>query len=75
MDRVPIDDEEEEEIMPGKTGTLKRALDKTYWAWITIIVFGLVVQCLRSATMSEKRRHFIGTCHVRTEIVSQLSNW
>lgn len=55
--RNPLD-EEEDNI--AKTGTLKRAFDKTYWSWIIIIVFGLIVQCLRSATMSAKRKHFIG---------------
>ncbi len=57
VDRIHLDDEEDK---VEKTGTLKRAFDKTYWLWITIIVFGLVVQCLRSATMSMQREQAIG---------------
>lgn len=57
MARNPLD-EEEDKI--EKTGSLKRAFHKTYWPWIIIIVFGLIVQCLRSATMSARREHFIG---------------
>ena len=69
MKRPLLDDEEEEgeeETTVAKTGVLKQAFDKTHWAWIIIIVFGLVVQGLRSATMSVQRRHFIGTCQVRS---------
>ena len=52
-----LDDEEEER--PERSGTLKRAFDKTYWPWIIVIIFGLVVQSLRSATMSKERGRFI----------------
>lgn len=42
-----------------KTRGLKRLYDKTYWFWILVITFGLVVQCLRSADMGEFRAKFI----------------
>ncbi|KAL8712341.1 MAG: hypothetical protein Q9220_003492 [cf. Caloplaca sp. 1 TL-2023] len=51
----PIEDEEE----PVKLSPLRRLYDRTYWAWIVIILFGLVIQCLRSATMSPRREHFV----------------
>ena len=63
LDRTQLgeeDDEDDEEEKIEKTSTLKRAFDKTYWLWVVIIVFGTVVQCLRSATMSPERKHFIG---------------
>jgi voltage-dependent calcium channel len=34
---------------------LKGVFEKTYWFWISVITVGLVVQCLRSASMSETR--------------------
>ena len=38
---------------------LKILYAKTYWLWILIIVFGLVVQCLRSSNMGPDRADFI----------------
>ena len=49
----------EEEPLSEKSSSLKRAYDKTHWLWISIIVFGLVVQTLRSADMSTHREAFI----------------
>lgn len=33
--------------------------DKTYWLWILMILYDLVVMCLRSAAMSQNRENFI----------------
>lgn len=46
---------------PEKISGLKRAYGKTYWLWIVVIVFGLVCQSLRSATMRTGRESFIST--------------
>ncbi|KAF2430502.1 hypothetical protein EJ08DRAFT_235692 [Tothia fuscella] len=42
-----------------RMSTVKRIYDKSRWFWIALIAFGLVVQCLRSATMGKAREHFI----------------
>ncbi|KAI4146325.1 MAG: hypothetical protein L6R39_003483 [Caloplaca ligustica] len=51
----PIMDEEE----PVKVSPLQRWYDKTHWVWITIITFGLVMQCFRSAEMGPRRTKFV----------------
>ena len=38
---------------------LKTVYDKTYWFWIVVIAFGLVVQCQRRADMGDDRRALI----------------
>lgn len=57
------DDQEIEKI--DKVSTLKRHYDKLYWLWIAIIVFGLVVQSLRSADMSLSRENLISEFYSR----------
>jgi voltage-dependent calcium channel len=54
IEEPPADD-----IEPPRVSPLKEIYDKTYWVWILVILFDLVVQCLRSAQMGEDRRHFI----------------
>ncbi|KAL5356927.1 Ion transport protein-domain-containing protein [Aspergillus floccosus] len=44
-----------------KISTFKRLYDKMEWFWVCVIIFGLVVQALRSATMSDDRAEFIDT--------------
>ncbi|KAI4197860.1 MAG: hypothetical protein LQ346_002874, partial [Caloplaca aetnensis] len=53
----PILDEEE----PSRVSPLRRLYDKTYWLWIVIIVFGLVIQSLRSADMDVRRAKLVDT--------------
>ncbi len=48
-----------------RVSSLKRLYDKTLWAWVFVIAFGLVAQMMRSANMSDFRRSFINA----TEIV------
>ena len=38
---------------------LKQLYESTRWIWLVVITFGLVVQCLRSATMGPDRTNFI----------------
>jgi hypothetical protein len=63
-----LEEEPAEEEEPPRLSPLKRMYDKTYWLWILVILIDLVVQCLRSAYMSESRRHFIDN----TETVATL---
>ncbi|KAB8339248.1 hypothetical protein FH972_022182 [Carpinus fangiana] len=57
---VEMDEPEmvDEHLKPKKP-TLRRIYDKTFWVWIILIVYGLCVQCLRSAYMSTHRAKFI----------------
>ena len=43
----------------SKPKGLKGLYDKTYWFWIMVIAVGVVVQCLRSASMGEARSKII----------------
>lgn len=49
----------EDEEAPKRTNTLKRVYDKTKVIWIIVIVYGLLCQALRSASMNEWREKFI----------------
>lgn len=42
-----------------RANSLKRLFKKTHWFWITVIIYGLICQSLRSATMSSWRENFI----------------
>lgn len=67
---VPLPEEEEEESEKiEKVPTLKRLYNKTYWFWIVVIVFDLVVQALRSASMSDDRRKFIDETETAVTLV------
>ena len=57
------DDEDQENEKLERISTLKRNYEKLYWLWITIIVFDLIVQGLRSAGMSSGREKFISKTH------------
>lgn len=63
--RLPEEEDDQEIEKIEKISTLKRHYDKLYWLWITIIVFALVVQSLRSAEMSPSRENFISEFHNR----------
>ena len=66
---VRLLDEQEEPEETVKAPTLKRFYDKTYWLWIVIIVFDLVVQAYRSANMSSSRKKFINETETAVTIV------
>ena len=64
------------------TSHLKRLYARTYWFWIVVITFGLVVQCLRSSNMGPSRTNFINntetvvTLILLVEILLRFSsNW
>ena len=63
--QLPEIEEDEEPEKIERISSLKRIYNKSYWVWIIIIIFGLVVQSLRSADMSSHRRNIID----KTELV------
>ncbi|KAL4894036.1 Ion transport protein-domain-containing protein [Aspergillus ambiguus] len=56
-----IDELDKEDHDSRKLSTFKRFYDKSEWFWVGVIAFDLVVQALRSATMSADRANFIDT--------------
>jgi hypothetical protein len=52
-------EELEEEEKPKRRSTLRKFYDTTYWFWIVVIVLGLVVQSLRTASSSQPVLDFI----------------
>ena len=55
-----VPEPQEEEGVPKRPNALKRIYDKTKIFWIIVILYGLLCQALRSASMSDERREFIG---------------
>jgi hypothetical protein len=53
------EEREREEALHPRPSSLKQLFDHSKWFWIVIISFGLVVQCLRSASMGRARAQFI----------------
>jgi hypothetical protein len=54
-----IDTVDDNDPATRRVSGLKHLYDKTEWLWVCIIVFDLVVQALRSSTMSPERGDFI----------------
>ncbi|KAJ5180626.1 hypothetical protein N7492_003836 [Penicillium capsulatum] len=54
-----IDSVEDDETAALRTSSFKRLYEKTEWGWVLIIFFDLVVQALRSSSMSDNRARFI----------------
>lgn len=63
-DEEDDEDDEEQVRRTPKVSTLQKWYDKTRWIWITIISFGLCVQCLKSDTMSPGRQNFINIAEI-----------
>jgi voltage-dependent calcium channel len=53
-----ISDEDEVANKPRQSA-VKKIYNKSYWFWIVLISYGLIVQCLTSATMGPGRARFI----------------
>lgn len=64
-----IDNIEQENDTPRKVSGLKRLYDKTYWVWLLIIAFDVVVQCMRSSSMSQSRENFIDTTQLVVTLI------
>ena len=51
--------DEDENGGKKRPSLLKRLYAKSYWLWISVISYGLVVQCMTSSTMGKGRANFI----------------
>ncbi|KAF2472109.1 calcium channel-like protein subunit Cch1 [Lindgomyces ingoldianus] len=54
-----MEEEEVDGLPKQRVSALKRLYGKTGWIWVVVIAYGLIVQSLRSATMSDSRQKFI----------------
>ena len=55
----PTEEPEVDEASKSRINGLKRLYEKTHLFWVVLIAFDLIVQSLRSASMSDARRTFI----------------
>jgi hypothetical protein len=55
-----------------KVNHLKNLYEKTRWLWIALIAYDLIVQCLRSATMSHSTERFISDTETAVTLVFLL---
>jgi voltage-dependent calcium channel len=54
-----VQDPEPEPLEQHRVNNLKYIYNKTKWLWNTLIAYDLIVQCLRSSTMSQSTEKFI----------------
>ena len=59
-----IEEVEAEDEPEKRVSSIKKFYDNTAWVWVLVIAFGLIVQALKSADMSDNRAKWID----RTEI-------
>ncbi|PYI19350.1 hypothetical protein BO99DRAFT_443126 [Aspergillus violaceofuscus CBS 115571] len=64
-----IDSTDKEDPSARKISTIKRIYDKTEWLWVCIIIFDLVVQAQRSASMGADRQALIDNTEIIVTIV------
>ncbi|KXG46896.1 Voltage-dependent calcium channel, alpha-1 subunit [Penicillium griseofulvum] len=64
-----LDAVDEDETMSRKVSPLKRIYDQTEWVWVCLIIFDLIVQALRSSSMSDSRTRFIDTTETVVTII------
>ncbi|EAS31482.3 calcium channel subunit Cch1 [Coccidioides immitis RS] len=64
-----IDDVQQEEKAPARVSALKRMYNKTYWLWIFLITFDLIVQGMRSSSMGPDRKAFIYTTELAVTVL------
>lgn len=65
--KVEADNEEDE--ASRKDSTLKRLYNWTYWFWIVIIIYDLVVQAMRNTDQKGQREDFINTNEIVVTLV------
>lgn len=62
-----------EQSQPSQRATtLKKAYNYTFWLWIVVITFGLIVQACRSAKMSRHRENFLFVTEVFVTLTLDL---
>ncbi|KAJ4296780.1 calcium channel protein [Kalmusia sp. IMI 367209] len=59
-----IEEEESENLPKQRVSNLKRLYEKTSGVWVIIISYGLIVQALRSSSMSPSRANFIDVSEI-----------
>jgi hypothetical protein len=64
-----LDSVDGDDTMSRKVSPLKRIYDQTEWVWVCLIIFDLVVQALRSSSMSASRAQFIDTTETVVAII------
>ncbi|KAL4809534.1 Ion transport protein-domain-containing protein [Aspergillus unguis] len=64
-----IEATDQEDETSRKTSSLKRIYDATYWFWIAVIIFDLIIQALRSSTMGDDRKQLINVSEIIVTIV------
>ena len=63
---------EPDEKPKRRQSSIQQLYEKTRWIWIAIIVYGLVAQCFRSATMSQRRESFINNSELIVTLVLDI---
>ena len=64
-----VDEQPPEEPEPVRVPQLRRIYQKTYWFWIVVIIFGLVVQCMRNSTMRSNTEDLINNTETVVTLV------
>ncbi|GBF66718.1 calcium-channel protein [Trichophyton mentagrophytes] len=64
-----IDDVGPEDTSFRRVSKLKRLFNRTNYLWIGIIAFGLIVQCLRSSSMSSNRKELIDSTESAVTVI------
>lgn len=59
-----IEEEEPENAPQQRVSNMKRLYEKTSGLWIVVIAYGIIVQALRSSTMSDSRERFINLSEI-----------
>ncbi|KAK5115969.1 hypothetical protein LTR62_000425 [Meristemomyces frigidus] len=81
-DHDPSQDEKhqfDEDRPKRRRNGLKKAYDKSHWFWIAVIVFGLIVQCMRTAYNREitteiiDKSELVVTCALMLEILLRFA--
>ncbi|GAB7348680.1 hypothetical protein MBLNU459_g7040t3 [Dothideomycetes sp. NU459] len=62
-------DHEHSEKPRKRVSKMKDVYDKTSWVWVAVILYGLIVQCLRSDNMNPWRASFIKSSELGVTLV------
>lgn len=64
-----LDTVDEEDTSSRRISTIRRFYDKSYWFWICLIIFDLVVQAMTSSSMGDGRAKFINDTQVVVTVI------
>ena len=68
-DDLVLEEKHDDSLPKERVTGLKKAYRRSYWLWNAVIVFGLVVQCFRTATMSQWTSDFISNSELGVTLV------